>query len=196
MGPACGGDRGTWGGYGIGTAPAWCFATLCCAPPKVCGTRCHAHSPAAGQQSRVLWGNGTGAAQHRHRGFRQSRRCAAQPGHGASIQAHSGNLPSTRPGRLSLAGCPLSMHAAQGAPLPPQPPAQQSPVLEGFAAGERPGREMQQSSAGKERDAGGGGGTPAPLAVATATPAVRSGQQDGRECAGDSAVPPSHLMSL
>lgn len=189
----------------MGTLLAWGQPLLSALPPVPCtgppapllwpemlvqpgqehGTRCCAHGPAAGQEGWVPWGNGTRAAWHRHWGVRQSWRRAAQPGHGASIQARDGNLPSARLARLSLAGCPLSLARGpstgstggpRGHPAILPGSARQ---LEGSAAGERPGREMQQSRAGKERDAGGGGGTPAPapLAVATATPAVCLGQR-------------------
>lgn len=110
---------GTWGRRGTGTATVQCSPTLCCAPLlqpccKRCsctpdrehGTHCRTHGAATGQESQVPWGHGTRAARHWNRWLWQSWRCAAQPGHRASIQAPSRNLPNTR---LGLAGCPLSL---------------------------------------------------------------------------------------
>lgn len=39
-----------------------------CTPGREHSTRCHAHGPAAGRESRVPWGNGARAAHHRHQG--------------------------------------------------------------------------------------------------------------------------------
>lgn len=123
-------ERGGCGDAGgMGTAPARCSPTPCrtpllqpccrsqrcsCTPGREHGTRCHARGPAAGQESWVPWGNSARAAQHRHRGVRQSWRCAAQLGHKASIQAHSGNLPNARLAGLGLTGCPWSLARKPG----------------------------------------------------------------------------------
>lgn len=177
---------------GMGTAPAQCSPTLCHAPvpqPRCRGQRCSCNlggsmAPAAARMAllpgRRVGSHGETAQEQPGTGTGESGRAGdVQPSQGMGQASRPATGISPAPGWLGSALLAVGTGSTGGPRSHPAILPSSARQLEGSAAGERLGREMQQSRAGKERDAGGGGGTPAPapLAVATATPAVCPGQR-------------------